>query len=230
MKILSIRKGFQGDHSSTSYEFYAIDKPLNKSEQAAVGSLSSRAMPTKRRVSFIYHGDWSDLPGGWEPLVEKYYDVMYSESYGWWTLAIAFNTEAQNVAEITKYEFDGTDDLGVSVESKANRVLVKIACRLDYSINIDDEYSGHDYYDYYEENEEDKDYEDAGESGDNLLDLLVQNREYLQKGNYRLLYGIRQKYGLPPEDDEGCEKANPPEPPEMDKLPGPIESLLSFME
>lgn len=29
MKILSVRKGFQADHSSTSYEFFAMDKPLD---------------------------------------------------------------------------------------------------------------------------------------------------------------------------------------------------------
>ncbi|PIV52650.1 MAG: hypothetical protein COS17_08155, partial [Elusimicrobia bacterium CG02_land_8_20_14_3_00_37_13] len=85
MRILSIRKGFQADHSSTSYEFFAIDKPLTRSERENVAKLSSRARPTKRRVSFIYHGDWNDLPGGWEQLMEKYYDVMYSESYDWWT-------------------------------------------------------------------------------------------------------------------------------------------------
>jgi len=77
MKILSIRKGFTADHSSTSYEFYAIDKVLDSKEQAAVSVLSSRVNPTGRRASFIYHGEWSDLPGGWEPLMEKYYDAMW---------------------------------------------------------------------------------------------------------------------------------------------------------
>ena len=107
MKILSIRKGFQGDHSSTSYEFFAVDKPLSRTECQKVASLSSRASPTKRKVSFIYHGDWSDLPGGWEPLMEKYYDVMYSESYDWWSLAMAFNTDQKAIEKIKKYEFSG---------------------------------------------------------------------------------------------------------------------------
>jgi len=45
MKILSIRKGFTADHSSTSDEFYAIDKVLDSKEQSAVSALSSRVNP-----------------------------------------------------------------------------------------------------------------------------------------------------------------------------------------
>jgi len=111
MKILSVRRGFLADHSSTSYEFLAVDKPLGAKAQAAVSRLSSRASPTARRVSFIYHAEGYDIPGGWEPLLLKYYDVMYSESYDWWTLAVAFNTrEKALVAKLSRYEFDGIDD------------------------------------------------------------------------------------------------------------------------
>lgn len=42
--------------------------------------------------------------------MEKYYDVMYSESYDWWTLALAFNADQKTIKEIERYE----DDLGVS--------------------------------------------------------------------------------------------------------------------
>lgn len=131
MKILSIRKGFQADHSSTSYEFLAIDKTLDQFERKAVADLSSRARPTKRRVSFIYHGDFNDLPGGWEPLMKRYYDVMYSESYDWWTLVFAFNTNQKTIEEIKKYDFSGRDDLGVTVDSKGERVVLSIYCRLN---------------------------------------------------------------------------------------------------
>jgi len=47
--------GFTSDHSSTSYEFFVIDKPLNKEAIEIIGSLSRRANPTRRRVSFVYH-------------------------------------------------------------------------------------------------------------------------------------------------------------------------------
>ncbi|UCE05471.1 MAG: hypothetical protein JSW07_17945 [bacterium] len=226
MKILTIRKGFQADHSSTSYEFFAIDKPLNKSERANVARLSSRARPTKRRVSFIYHGDWSDLPGGWGPLMRKYYDVMYSESYDWWTLAMAFNTDKKTIDQIKQFEFGGTDGMGVTVESDENRVIVSIFCHLYPGFDFGDD------YDYYEDeyDEDDFEVEDTIESEDYLLNLLAENRNYLDNGDYRLLYGVWQKYGFEPEDNDELDESIPPEPPDMDNLPKPIETLLSFLE
>jgi hypothetical protein len=227
MKILSIRKGFQADHSATSYEFFAIDKSLNQSERANVARLSSRATPTKRRVSFIYHGDWSDLPGGWGPLMRKYYDVMYSESYDWWTLAMAFNTDKKTIDQIKEFEFGGTDGMGVTVESDENRVIISIFCHLYAGFDFGDDY----YEDEYDEEEEEFDMEDTVESEDYLLNLLSENRNYLVNGDYRLLYGVWQKYGFEPEeDDDEFDEVIPSEPPGMDDLPRPIETLLSFLE
>lgn len=224
MKILSIRKGFQADHSSTSYEFLAIDKPLNHTEREDVSDLSSRANPTRRRVSFIYHGDWSDLPGGWRPLMEKYYDVMYSESYDWWTLAMAFTTDQKKVEKIKRYEFSGIDDLGVTISSKANRVIVSIHCRLSPGFDFEG-----NYYDYDEE-EEDIESENKVESDNLLLNLLAENREYLKNGDYRLLYGVWQKYGIKPEESKELEDESPPNTLGMDKLPQPIKYLLGVLE
>ena len=226
MKILSIRRGFQADHSSTSYEFFAVEKALDRSQREAVSDLSSRANPTRRRVSFIYHGEWSDLPGGWVPLVESYYDVMYSESYGWWTLAIAFDTDRKGIEEIKAYEFTGSDDMGITVQSKGNRVILSIHCHLNPGFSYNDGYSDYDYYD----SDEDEETEETLESGDYLLDLLAKNREYLKDGDYRLLYGVWQKYGFEPEDDEEFDEDTPPEPPEMDELPQPVRSVLSILE
>lgn len=53
MKIISVRKGFTADHSSTSYEFLAIDDPLNQEEIDEVSSLSSRTKPDDRAASFF---------------------------------------------------------------------------------------------------------------------------------------------------------------------------------
>ncbi len=197
MKILSVRKGFTPDHSSTSYEFYAMDKPLEMTQRQAVAKLSSRARPTQRKVSFIYHGDWNDLPGGWEPLMKKYYDVMYSESYDWWTLAFGFHADQPIIEEIRKYDFVGEDDLGVHVEAPNDRIVIAIHCRL--SPDMACEYSGENRCHSYDDEEEEND--EGGGSQDRFMNLLIRNRESLKKGDFRLLYGIWKKYG----DDSGGE-------------------------
>ena len=134
MKIISVHKGFACDHSSTSYELLAVDKPLGQAAIRSVSSLSSRAAPTRRRVSFIYHADGYDIPGGWERLMRKYYDVMYSESYGWWTLAVAFDAPKKQQHTIGQYEFFGMDDLGVSVSCDGGRVTIAINCHADNEV------------------------------------------------------------------------------------------------
>ncbi|MBA1334936.1 MAG: hypothetical protein HPY66_0557 [Firmicutes bacterium] len=207
MRIISIRKGFASDHSSTSYEFLAVDKALGKKEKAEVASLSRRADPTSRRVSFVYNVDGYDIPGGWEKLMEKYYDVMYRESYDWWTFALAFNTTEEQIENLSKYEFSGYDDLGISIESKGSRVVVAIYCRVDMAFigDLYDEYEGYYEDDYEDENEED---ESDGEDGvsfaaeDGLLNLLIQVRQQLINEDYRTLYAVWEKYGDFDDDEE----------------------------
>ncbi|MGI9863029.1 hypothetical protein SDD30_16760 [Moorella naiadis] len=227
MKIISVKSGFAPDHSSTSYEFLAVDRPLGKKERAAVASLSRRANPTSRRVGFIYHVDGYDIPGGWISLLEKYYDVMYREDYDWWTLAIAFNTSLEQIAELTRYEFYGEDDLGVEINQSGNRVIVIINCRVDLSC-IEENY--HDYYENDEEDEEDEQVgPDAGFASDNeLLDLLCQVREQLIAGDYRSLYAVWQKYGT--SEDEDLEDETPPIPQEKSAGKDVIKRFLNVLE
>lgn len=200
MKIISIKKGFAADHSSTSYEFYAIDKVLDTKEKAAVSRLSSRVNPTGRRASFIYHGEWSDLPGGWQPLMEKYYDVMWSESYDLWTLAIAWNTDMDTIQILKQFSSQGADDMGINVYNKKNRVIISIDCELDILM------------------------EDERGNMDTLLNLLEKNREYLMKEDYRLLSGIIKKYG---EDIPGN---LPESPQDGKKIPEETRELLSSID
>lgn len=186
MKILSVRNGFTTDHSSTSYEFLAVDKPLSPKEQAEVASRSRRARPTSRRVSFTYHGDY-DIPGGWEELMEKYYDVMCSESYDWWTLAIAFNTTEERIAELERYDFRGEEDCGVDVIRVGNRVILAIYCRVDTEV--------------------------VGELAD-VLDILQDVRERLMQGDYRPLYAVWETYRFTDGDEEEEAPPVPPDPEE----------------
>lgn len=206
MRIISIKKGFTSDHSSTSYEFLAVDKALGKKEKQEVSSLSRRADPTSRRVSFTYHVDGYDIPGGWEKLMEKYYDVMYREDYDWWTFALAFNTTVEQIENLRKYEFSGEDDLGVTIKSKGNRAVIVIFCRVNRAY-IGDSYDEDD--DCYGEEDD----ESVGfVAEDELLNLLVQVRQQLVNGDYRTLYAVWQKYGCSDEGEEdGFEIPVPPE-------------------
>lgn len=225
MKILSARRGFTSDHSSTSYEFVAVDKPLDKDARSKVSSLSSRANPTKRKVSFVYNAEGYDIPGGWKALMRNYYDVMYSESYDWWTFAIAFDAPQDQQEEISKYEFEGADDLGVRVITNDSRVVVSIHCMLDSG-----ELFGLMGYRGEEESEDEE--EETDETGyqpdDSLLNLLTQIRKQLIDGDYRALYAVWEEYGCEDgEDDEEFEK--PPVPPEKSTGMHVVEQLRSML-
>ena len=199
MKILSVRRGFASDHSSTSYEFLAVDKPLSKNDRLEVSRLSSRVNPTARRAKFVYHVDGYDIPGGWEKLMAQYYDVMYREDYDWWTFAIAWNAAPGQYDELRHFEFEegaheGTG-IDISVSDDKRRIMVSIHCILDAS--------GLDYDDYYDDED---DGSAAFETDDELLNLLVQIRSQFISGDYRALYAVWEKYG---DDDE---EEQPPKP------------------
>ncbi len=170
-----------------------------------------------------------DIPGGWEKLMEKYYDVMYSESYDWWTLALAFNTEPEKIEELQKYEFAGEDDQGVTVESKDQRVIVEINCRVDAKYL-------HDSYDEYEDDYEDEEEESEGEkekgtvivAGDKLLNLLVQVRQQLINRDYRTLYAVWEKYGYV--DNEEEEEFHIPVPPDKKTGKNIVEQFRNILD
>jgi hypothetical protein len=232
MKILSVRRGFLADHSSTSYEFVALDKPLSSEARAAVGDLSSRADPTARRVSFVYHAEGYDIPGGWEPLMEQYYDVMYSESYDWWTLAMAFDTSDEELAEnLRKYAFDGVEELGVSVTGSAGRMIVTISCRLDAGTilgGFPEDRDGNEEWDEDNEEEYEDEDEDEVEIGDALLALLARVRKRLIQGDFSPLYAVWEQYGY--EDDEEDEEwETPPVPDEAKADPAVAEALADIL-
>ena len=230
MKILSIRRGFLADHSSTSYEFMAVDKPLDAKARAAISRLSSRVRPTNHKASFVYNGEWGDLPGGYDALMAKYYDVMYSESYDWWTLAFAFNTTSKELVDkLKKYAVRGVEDLGVDLSYRNKRVVITVYCRMDsnvlyhYTPDGDDMWFGEDYED--EENE-------TYSVNDKLMDLLIKVRGRLKKGDCQPLYAVWETYGYEYEDGEETEEA-PPKPRRIKAgadIADEFASLLATME
>lgn len=228
MRIISVKNGFTSDHSSTSYEFIAVDKPLGKKDRQAVASLSSRANPTSRRVSFIYHVEGYDIPGGFMNLLENYYDVMYREDYDWWTLAVAFTASPEQMDQLERYEFYGEDDLGIEVSKSGNRAIVVINCRIDVSC-VDEEYDDYNEYDEDDEENDEEDEPGAVFAAENeLLNLLVQIREQLIKGDYRALYAVWLKYGNAEDEDDKYE--TPPAPKEQKVGKSVVERFCDILE
>ncbi|MDD3925098.1 MAG: hypothetical protein PHT33_00395 [bacterium] len=199
MKVISVNRGFTADHSSTSYEFLAVDRLLSQEERSKVASLSRRAQPTSRKVSFIYHADGYDIPGGWEPLMRDYYDVMFSESYDWWLLAMAFDAAPEQQAAIGEYEFDGIEDMGVDITFYGTRTIVTIHCRLDMEIAHDIE----------------------------LFPLLTDIRRQLVEGDYRALYAVWEEYGYETEDSRDKEPPEPPHKDTGEDLVETLYSMLA---
>ena len=98
MRILRVRRGFQADHSSSSYLFYAVDHPVSAEGRAVARRYSSRAEVHDRTVRYQKWGE-SDLNShAYKALLGAHYDVMVSESYDWWTLMIALPKTPQTQA------------------------------------------------------------------------------------------------------------------------------------
>lgn len=133
MQILRVRRGFQADHSSSSYLFYAADKPVSEQGRRIAHRYSSRADVGKRSVRYQKWGE-SDLNfDAYKALLSEHYDVMVSESYDWWTFIIAVpKNEKTKMLGRQFADARGGDDMGVDVERYGSRWAVSIYCVLDH--------------------------------------------------------------------------------------------------
>ena len=134
--------------------------------------------------------------------MREYYDVMYSESYGWWTFAMAFDAPKKQQEALRRYEFSGMDELGVSVSCDGRRVTVAIHCHADNDSlygardGVRGRWAFDDFDEEDEEYEEDEEPSSATfESEDGLLNLLTRVRQQLIDGDYRALYAVWEVYG-----------------------------------
>src|SRR5262249_43943125 len=125
MRILRVRHGFQADHSSSSYLFYAVDHEVSKAGQAIAHRYSSRAEVDDRYARYLKWGESELSSGTYEALLDEHYDVMAEESYDWWTLMIAV-PKTPEMREIVAPFQDarGHDDQGVDVQEFRKRLVV----------------------------------------------------------------------------------------------------------
>jgi hypothetical protein len=190
MRILRFRRGFQADHSSSSYLFYAVDHPVSAAGRAVAQRYSRRAEVHDRTVRYQKWGE-SDLnTRAYKALLGEHYDVMVSESYDWWTLMIALPKTPQTQALLVPFtDARGYDDQGVEVEDYGKRLVVVIYCAFEGN---GVEFAGYD--------------EDALET---LVDLLVKVRAELIDGDTSFLEAVVSFYGGGETDEDGGDEERP---------------------
>src|SRR5262249_9837792 len=145
MRILRIRYGFQADHSSSSYLFYAVDRPVSAAGQRVAHRFSSRADVDEQYARYQKWGESELSADAYKALLGEHYDVMASESYDSWTLMIAVPKTPQTVALLRPFQaLDDGEFERLSVHDYGKRLVIDIFCELDESAPLweshDDEF------------------------------------------------------------------------------------------
>ncbi len=188
MEILSIRRGFEFDHSSTNYEFFSYDRTLTDKERKKVSKYSSRSRPGTRRARFQYHGDWAELPyGAEEVLLTDYYDILVNESYDWWHFTLAFDHKEELFSKLSRYECEGPDDTGIVVEKRRDRILLHLYCMIHY-----DDFSPASFPTGVTEEETDRSMVDV--DFENYINLFVNLKKEILKGDLSSLHAVVDFY------------------------------------
>jgi hypothetical protein len=196
MRILRIRPGFQADHSSSSYLFYAVDQPVSAAGQRVAHRFSSRAEVDEQFASYQKWCESSLSPDAFPALLGEHYDVMASESYDSWTLMIAVPKTLQMEQLLRPFhDLDDGEFTRLDVHDYRKRLVVEVFCEFDAEGPLWN--WGEDVF-------------------EELVELLAVVRKELLQGNVSFLEAVAQFYGAGAEDgeDSGHEATAPPsEPP-----------------
>ncbi|MFN2153802.1 MAG: hypothetical protein ACK2VA_11300 [Anaerolineae bacterium] len=129
MRILSIRRSYDADHSSSSYEFFAFDR-LTDEQRSAVRKLTGES--ARCHLRFHYMGDWSDIPSGWpDKLLTMGYDVLVSESYDWWDVCLSLPDDPALRKRLQPYLCQ-SDTGSLYLQMVGDRMLANFGMHLDY--------------------------------------------------------------------------------------------------
>jgi hypothetical protein len=171
MRILSIRQGFDADHSSSTYEFFALDR-LAPEQRAAVQELTGES--PRRHLRFHYWGDWNDIPTDWpDKLLTLGYDILVSESYDWWAVYLSLSHDPALLERLGQYECE-SDGNGFDVRVVGEQMILYFGMQLDYGAMYD--MSGEDAF-------------------EGLADLFETVREELLAGDLSAAWAMYQTYG-----------------------------------
>jgi len=135
LKIMSCCTGYATDHSSSTYEFYSLDR-LTKEQKETVERLTGQ-QPRGRNIGFQYWGDFQDIPSNWiEELLSAPYDIMVSESYDWWSTKMSLPYDEDLLTKLGRYgcEYDGC---GFWVQRVDDKMFLSFGYQLEYGTAFD---------------------------------------------------------------------------------------------
>ncbi len=193
MRILRVRRGFQADHSSSSYLFYAVDHPVSGAGQRVAHRYSSRAEVDEQFARYLKWGDSELSRGAFPALLGEHYDVMASESYDSWTLMIAVPKTPQTQQLLQPFhDIDDGEFTRLDVHDYGKRSAIEVFCEFDYEGPL---WSRH---------------EDPLEE---LVGLLAEIRAEILRGDVSFLRAVEAFYraGAEEEEDEGAAAEPPPD-------------------
>jgi hypothetical protein len=192
MRVLRVRPGFQADHSSSSYLFYAVDGRVSAAGQRVAHRFSSSAEVDEQFARYQKWGE-SELSGeAYRALLGEHYDVMASESYDSWTLMIAVPKTPQLERLLRPFrDRDDGEFVRLDVHDYGKRLAVEVYCEFDYSGPL----WGNQ--------------EDAFEE---LVELLAEVRAELLAGDVSFLQAVAEFYGAGAEEEGDDVEAGPAQP------------------
>jgi hypothetical protein len=190
MRILRIRSGFQADHSSSSYLFYAVDGKVTAAGQRVAHRFSSRAEVDEQHASYQKWGESELSNEAYQALLGEHYDVMAAESYDSWTLMIAVPRSPQMVEWLRPFHaLDDGEFQRLSVHDFGKRLAVEVYCEFDYEGPV---------FEAYEEPLE------------TLVELLAEIRQEILLGNVSFLEAVADFYGACDEEEEASPASEQP--------------------
>ncbi len=191
MRILRVRRGFQADHSSSSYLFYAVDHPVSAAGQKIAHRYSSHAEVDEQYARYIKWGERTLDSDAFPALLDEHYDIMVEESYGWWTLMMAVPKTPELKEALAGFaDARGDNDLGVDIQEYRKRIAVSVYCQFE---GDGVEFLEGDYYD--------------SDIHQKLVELLAEVRAELIEGNTSFLSAVAEFYQAL-DDDEDQEESD----------------------
>jgi hypothetical protein len=192
MRILRTRHGFQADHSSSSYLFYAVDHPVSDAGQQVAHRFSSRAEVDEQFARYLKWGESELSSNAYQALLDEHYDVMASESYDSWTLLIAVPKTPQTEELLRPFhDLDDGEFVRLDVHKYRKRLAIQIFCELDADGPL---WNSH---------------EDPLEA---LVELLAEIRAEILRGDVSFLQAVAEFYESEEDEEEEDVEDEPPAP------------------